>query len=183
MPPKYSVRPATAADAEGILECLRRAFAPYEQLYTPAGFHDTVLSSETIHHRLRTMAVFVAVSESGEIVGTIGCSAVASDQQSSDVSVQSANEPMSQSANQREGHIRGMAVLPDFHGTGLAQALLRAAESELRQRGCIRATLDTTEPLQRAIRFYERNGYRASGRVADFFGMPLFEYVKRLAPE
>ena len=35
-------------------------------------------------------------------------------------------------------------------------------------------------PLQRAIRFYERNGYRPSGRVADFFGMPLFEYVKPL---
>jgi len=38
---------------------------------------------------------------------------------------------------------------------------------------------DTTEPLRPAVRFYERNGYRASGRVTDF-GMPLFEYVKRL---
>ena len=39
---------------------------------------------------------------------------------------------------------------------------------------------DTTEPLRPAVRFYERNGYRASGRVTDFFGMPIFEYVKRL---
>ena len=89
MQPKFSIRPATAAshsDAEGILECLRRAFAPYEQLYTPAGFRDTILTAETIQHRLKTMAVFVAVSESGEIVGTIGCNVVA---QSPDITVSS----------------------------------------------------------------------------------------------
>jgi hypothetical protein len=30
------------------------------------------------------------------------------------------------------------------------------------------------------MRFYEREGYRRSGTVTDFFGMPLFEYVKIL---
>ena len=44
-----------------------------------------------------------------------------------------------------------------------------------------RVSLDTTEPLRRAVRFYERHGFRPSGRVSDFFGMPLFEYVKELA--
>jgi len=44
-------------------------------------------------------------------------------------------------------------------------------------------TLDTTRPLERAIRFYERCGYRATGVVRDFFGMPLFEYAKDLAGE
>jgi hypothetical protein len=33
-----------------------------------------------------------------------------------------------------------------------------------------------------AIRFYERNGYAHSGKVFDFFGMPLHEYVKQLHP-
>jgi hypothetical protein len=28
------------------------------------------------------------------------------------------------------------------------------------------------------MRFYERHGYRRSGRVQDFFGMPLIEYAK-----
>ena len=56
--------------------------------------------------------------------------------------------------------------------------MLQAAESELRARGCRRVTLDTTQPLERAMRFYEKNGYRRSGNVGDFFGMPLFEYVK-----
>jgi ribosomal protein S18 acetylase RimI-like enzyme len=73
-----------------------------------------------------------------------------------------------------------MAVLPECQGKGVAEALLRAAEDELRRRGCTCITLDTTAPLQRAIRFYERHGYRASGKVGDHFGMPLYEYVKGL---
>jgi hypothetical protein len=32
----------------------------------------------------------------------------------------------------------------------------------------------------RAVRFYEKNGHRTSGKVRDFFGMPLFEYTKAL---
>ena len=43
-----------------------------------------------------------------------------------------------------------------------------------------RITLDTTEPLQRAVRFYEKHGYVASRRTTDFFGMALHEYVKEL---
>jgi len=35
--------------------------------------------------------------------------------------------------------------------------------------------------LERAMRFYEKHGYRRSSKVSDFFGMPLFEYVKTLA--
>jgi len=31
------------------------------------------------------------------------------------------------------------------------------------------------------MRFYEKNGFRRSGKVTDFYGMPLFEYVKTLA--
>jgi hypothetical protein len=41
-------------------------------------------------------------------------------------------------------------------------------------------SLDTTEPLRRAMRFYERNGYQRSGKVTDFFGMTLIEYIKEL---
>jgi len=29
------------------------------------------------------------------------------------------------------------------------------------------------------MRFYEKHGYRRSGKVSDFFGMPLVEYVKQ----
>jgi GNAT superfamily N-acetyltransferase len=153
-----SVRRGTAADAGGILVCLQAAFEPYRDRYTPDAFRDTVLTPVTIQLRLATMAVFVAVTAPGEIVGTVGGSAISAE----------------------EGHIRGMAVLPPWQGGGLARQLLQAVESELRAQGCQRITLDTTQPLERAMRFYEKHGYRRSGKVSDFFGMPLFEYAKPL---
>jgi ribosomal protein S18 acetylase RimI-like enzyme len=158
---QFSIRRATTPDSKAILECLAAAFEPYRERYTPAAYSDTVLSAETIQQRMTSMALFVAESQNGEIVGTIGCHV----------------------SRPGEGHLRGMAVLPSWQGHGVAERLLASAESELRNKRCARITLDTTEPLQRAMRFYEKNGYRRSGRVTDFFAMPLFEYVKLIAPE
>lgn len=153
-----TIRQATAADCEGILACLHSAFAPFQSQYTPGAYNDTVLDLNTVRERLHEMTVFTAVSDSGEIVGTIACKAL----------------------RNGEGHLRGMAVLPLWQGRGISQLLLDRAESHLREGGCNRITLDTTEPLKRAIRFYERNGFCATGRSVDFFGMSLFEYAKRL---
>jgi predicted N-acetyltransferase YhbS len=153
-----TIRKATDADVEGILQCLRIAFAPYQGSYTADAFRDTVLTPETIQERLSSMCVLVAVNETGGVVGTIACAMVNAD----------------------EGHLRGMAVLPAYEGSGIAEKLLQAAEAELAAGRCWRITLDTTDPLLRAMRFYEKHGYRASGRTTDFFGMPLHEYVKDL---
>ena len=158
--PEFSIRRATLEDAAGILECLRLAFEPYRKMYSPEGFRDTVLTPDTLPKRLQTMSVFVAVNARNEIIGTIGCA------------------PLPENAS--EGHIRGMAVLPEWQGAQIALRLLAAAEQILRSAGCRRASLDTTAPLERAIRFYTKHGYRASGKVGDFFGMPLYEYVKDL---
>jgi ribosomal protein S18 acetylase RimI-like enzyme len=155
--PALVIRRASPEDAAGILECLAAAFEPFRRSYTPAGFADTVLAPEMLARRLSEMSVFVAAA-AGRVVGTVGCAPVASG----------------------EGHIRGMAVRPGWQGRGVARRLLFAAEKELRQKGCLRVTLDTTAPLARAIRFYESNGYCATGRIGDFFGMPLFEYARAL---
>lgn len=152
------IRRATHSDADGILACLRSAFAPFESSYTAPAYEDTVLTAETLRNRLGSMSLLVAVDDSGKVIGTIGCSAAANG----------------------EGHLRGMAVLPDWQGSGVAEQLLKSAESELRDAGCVRVTLDTTGPLQRAVAFYKANGYTATGRITDFFGMPLFEYAKPL---
>jgi GNAT superfamily N-acetyltransferase len=152
----FQVREATAGDAAGILQCLRAAFAPFRRQYTPRAFRDTVLTEATLRERMKRMKVFVAADEGENVAGTIAC-AVADG----------------------EGHLRGMAVRPKLQGCGVAARLLAAAENELRAAQCLRVTLDTTEPLARAIQFYGRRGYRASGRVRDFFGMRLYEYVKR----
>jgi len=152
----FTIRRAAFNDGEAILACLAAAFTPYRNSYTRAAFTDTVLDPRSVQERLREMCVFVAVSE-GNVVGTVACT-----------------------ASGEEGHLRGMAVLPDWQGSGVASALLQAAEAEIRNQRCTRVTLDTTEPLARAMRFYARHGFTLSGRVSDFFGMPLHEWVKFL---
>jgi N-acetylglutamate synthase-like GNAT family acetyltransferase len=153
----FLVREATGDDVAGILECLRAAFAPFRARYTPGAFRDTVLTEEILRERMRRVKVFVTMGECGTVAGTIACSV------SGDV-----------------GHLRGMAVRPVLQGCGVAAKLLAVVENELRAARCSRITLDTTEPLARAVRFYRAHGYRASGRVRDFFGMLLYEYVKLL---
>jgi ribosomal protein S18 acetylase RimI-like enzyme len=158
---EFAVRPARIEDVAAILQCLRAAFEPYRSQYTPQAWLDTVMTPDTIRHRLTSMTVLVAVSAEGNIVGTIGGAGVSSS----------------------EGHLRGMAVPPEGHGRGIAQRLLEAMEKHLIAKGCTRISLDTTEPLQRAMRFYEKNGYRRTGKITDFFGMPLIEFAKAFAQD
>jgi len=163
---EFVVRKANPSDGPGILECLRSAFEPFRAEYTAEAFEDTTLTPDSLAQRFATMQVFVAeaahsrkVAETvGRIVGTVASSV----------------------SNPEEGHLRGMAVNPAWQGSGVASALLRAAEVALAERGCLRVTLDTTQVLSRAKRFYESNGYRLSGTVTDFFGMPLHEFVKEM---
>jgi GNAT superfamily N-acetyltransferase len=159
-PAEFVIRLASAEDAAAILQCLRAAFEPYRSQYTPQAYLDTVMTPDMILQRLTSMTVLVALDAQGSVVGTIGGAAVSSS----------------------EGHLRGMAVPPQWHGRGIAQRLLEAVEKHLLGRGCTRISLDTTEPLQRAMRFYEKNGFRRTGKVADFFGMNLIEYAKPLPP-
>ncbi|HWC17024.1 MAG TPA: GNAT family N-acetyltransferase [Terriglobales bacterium] len=154
---ELEIRQAFPDDADAILNCLAAAFAPYREQYTPSGFADTVLDRSALQQRMQSMHVLVADIDGG-VVGTVA-GAVCHD---------------------GEGHLRGMAVLPGYVGTGIARALLNAIESWLKAQGCVRITLDTTLPLKAAMKFYVKHGYAPSGRTSDFFGMPLFEYSKPL---
>jgi GNAT superfamily N-acetyltransferase len=163
---QYSIGSAGEVDETGILNCLAAAFEPYRKDYTPAAFADTVLDPAMLGKRMRSMHVLVATPEPGSscsvrskftILGTVAA-AVSDDR----------------------GHLRGMAVLPELRGSGLAGQLLSAIEAWLREQGCKRVTLNTTQPLHTAMRFYEKNGYARSGKTSDFFGMALVEYIKLL---
>lgn len=160
-PGTFRFRPASGSDVPGLLQCLRRAFEPYRAQYSAGAFLDTTLTEQSARQRLGTMSVLVACDESGTVRGTISWG------------VESAIS----------AHVRGMAVDPDVEGSGVAQRLLDLALQQIRGTRRSRVTLDTTLPLRRAIRFYERNGFRPTGRVTDYFGMPLHEYVLDLDPE
>lgn len=152
-----TVRMATLSDSAAILICLREAFEPYRDAYTPAAFADTVLTPETLAARFTRMKILVAVAPDSSIPGTIAAG-----------------------SDGDEGHVRGMAVRPSAQGQGVAQQLLESAESLLRSFGCRRVTLDTTAPLTRAIAFYRSHGYESTGRTQDFYGMPLHEFARDL---
>ncbi len=156
---RFVIRRASQEDGEGILSCLAAAFEQYAGAYTPGAYADTTLTRETVGDRIDHAAVFVAIDLAGQVAGTVGV----------------------EFHSRQTAHLRGMAVLPEYQGTGLARRLLAEAEAEGARCGRTRMTLDTTEPLERAARFYERNGYRRTGRVTDFFGMPISEFVKRLS--
>jgi len=151
------VRRARAEDSAGILETLRDAFEPYREEYTAAGFADTVLTPETLAARMSEMSVFVATDEDGAVVGTIAVAA---------------HDP--------EAHIRGMAIRPPSQRHGVGRRLLRRALDEASLAGSRRVTLDTTAPLEGAVRFYEVSGFARTSRAQDFFGMPLFGYSRTL---
>ena len=153
---EVAIRSAVPDDAEAIAFCLLNAFEPYRAAYTPAAFADTVPTADQVLIRLQQMTVLVATAD-GKIIGTI-----------------------SATPHGDHAHLRGMAVLPEWRATGSAPRLLAAMETWLRSRGCTRVTLDTTEPLKAAIAFYEKHGYQRSGKISDFFGMPLIEYAKCL---
>jgi len=159
MPVEFLIRRANPDDCAQILNCLALAFAPYREAYTPGAFADTVLDPQTLRQRLDEMAVLVAVTSENRLVGAIGYKL----------------------QDNGEAHIRGMAVHPAWQGSSVAQTLLARVESDLRALDCRAMTLGTTSVLRQAIRFYERNGFRATGEVSSFFGMDLFAYRKELA--
>ena len=154
---KISVRQAKLKDAHEISLCLQAAFEAFRSAYTPGAFEDTVPGPVAVAARFDTMELLVASAGSDRVEGTIACL-----------------------VDGEEGHLRGMAVRPEWQGRAVASQLLAAAEEALRSRGCTHVTLDTTAALPRAIRFYEKHGYARSGKVADYHGKPLYELVKSL---
>jgi len=154
--PPLTLRPATDADQAAVLACLRAAFAPYEARYTPAAFQATVLDPERFRARLAAMRIELALSPGDRLLGTLAW----------------------QDRGGGEGHLRGLAVLPEAQGRGVAGALLQAAEADLWSRGCARITLRTTHLLLRALTFYARHGYRPTGRRFAWEGMEVLELEK-----
>ncbi|HXW67350.1 MAG TPA: GNAT family N-acetyltransferase [Thermoplasmata archaeon] len=155
---RIRIRGARLSDVAPILACLRDAFAPYRRRYTAVAFSATVLDARRLARRLRVQHVLVATDTHSRILGTVS------------VRLSAASH----------ARLRGMAVPRERQGTGVANRLLRAALRFAHRRGCHRVTLETTPPLRRAMRFYERQGFRRTGRYRNWGGMRLIEYAASL---
>jgi GNAT superfamily N-acetyltransferase len=138
----FSVRPARLEDAEGFVRAYEAAWdatlAPLVgkslgELAPP--FADRVAGYRAgFETPLPGVGVWVAERET-EIVGT---------------------------AVRRASEVSALYVVPDFWGTGVAQALLAVMLEEIRADGHAEAVLWVGEPNARARRFYEREGWIAT---------------------
>jgi N-acetylglutamate synthase-like GNAT family acetyltransferase len=151
-------RRAEPADCERIAALLRRAFLPFESLYTKQGFEATTPGQELVRQRLAEGPTWVALRGS-DIVGTL--SALPQD---------------------RRLYVRSTAVDPEMRGRGIGGQLLARAEAHARELRLPRMVLSTTPFLLSAIALYARAGFAQTGEGPnDLFGTPLFTMEKTLA--
>ncbi|MEL6414682.1 MAG: GNAT family N-acetyltransferase [Pseudomonadota bacterium] len=70
---------------------------------------------------------------------------------------------------QPEAEILTLATAPSFQRLGLAQYVLREAESQLREDGLEKWLLDVAEDNQPAIAFYRKLGFAEDGRRPRYY--------------
>lgn len=148
---------ARRQDAAQVSSVLRDAFVEYKSLYTEEAFAATTPDADQIRDRMDEGPVWIAL-QGGAIVGTVAAIA--------------RGEAL---------YIRGMGVSPTARERGLGELLLKQVESFAATHGHKRLTLSTTPFLDRAIRLYERFGFKRNAEGPhDLFGTQLFSMVKSL---
>jgi GNAT superfamily N-acetyltransferase len=79
--------------------------------------------------------------------------------------------------------VRAIYALPEAWGSGAGPDLMRAAIAQLRDDGCVEASLWVLEDNPRARRFYEREGWDVDGarKEDDFLGVRVAELRYRIS--
>ena len=155
--PNISIRLSAPSEATAIESVIFESFAEYEACYTPAAFAATTPTADTIRRRLHEGPVWVACRQDA-IVGTVSA--------------------VSRGA---ACYIRSMAILPAARGYGIGRLLLQHVEDFAVAQGHTSLLLSTTPFLTRAIRLYERVGFRRSDDGPhELFGTALFTMMKPL---
>jgi peroxiredoxin/GNAT superfamily N-acetyltransferase len=168
---RFDFRRTTPADAPLVAETLTACFATYPE-WAP-GWTDEGAAGrpERLAERLAADDVWSLLAfEGGEVAGHVSI----------------AERSPSPLLAPPPGHAKlwQIFVRPRWQGSGLATRLVRAAEREAIERGFAFIALWTPRDHARARRFYEREGWRASGREQDEspLRLPLVEYVRQLLP-
>jgi len=155
------IRNGSDADAAAAAAVVQRVLHEHGLPFEPRGLDADILAPGA-HYGASGGAFFVAVDAAGRVVGTAGLLRTS---------------PTS-------GEVRKMFLLPEARGRGVGRALLDAVLDAARTRGLERLTLTTRHRYDRAIRLYERTGFRPAGPAREpRAGDPGLTYALRLAPE
>ena len=147
------LRPATAADAPGIAECVRGAYSHYvERIGKPPGPMLDDYDQVVRVHRAYVM------EDGGEIIGAL----VLMDKEDGLL-------------------LDNVAVLPTRQGEGIGRRLIEQAESEARRLGHRHLDLYTHQQMTENIAMYTRSGYEEIDRRIER-GFPRVYMRKRLSP-
>ena len=140
-----------------IYQVLLKSFKPYEKSYTKKSFYATVLSVEKIKDRIIKNEYDVYVVKAGSnIVGTVSLKIL-------DFS---------------SLYIRSMAVLPDMQRSGIGRFILENINYIARDSKIEKLVLESSRPLQNALNFYEKYGFKKTGVTRDFYGVQVYEMIK-----
>ena len=147
------IRKCASSDFERIYEIINDGAQAYKGIIPADRWSEPYMSREKLRHEIDDGVEFWGYEEHGVLAGVMGLQHV------QDVTL-----------------IRHAYVRTSSRQRGIGAALL----SHLREMTDRPVLIGTWADALWAIRFYEKHGFRTTGQVADFFGMPLFEYRKRI---
>src|SRR3569833_735411 len=143
LPANISIRPAVVSDAQTIGAVFDAAVAKgwtYMGELAATPMFPPEEWDETIAEHAPPNALFVAVDETGRVVGFVA-------------------------VHPPESELYLLFIHPTYAGRGVGRALLDKAHDVLRAAGCREVFLYTHEENARAIAVYEAAGYRRDGAV------------------
>ena len=162
----WSLRLATPADAARLAANVSEGFESYRS-FAPAGWQPPSADGELalLDDALGRAEVWCMLAEvGGELAGHVAI-------RPAETAPRGSREP-------GLAHFWQLFVKPAWHGSGLALELHDEAVREARERGFRTMRLYAAAGQARARRFYEREGWVASGPPTDLpgFRMPVVEY-------
>lgn len=134
----HILRPVTAADVPDVVALVRDTLAEFGLRFGDGSATDAALSGLPGSYESAGGAFWVALDgDGGGMIGTCGVA------------------PVGGGAFE----LRKMYLRPVARGAGVGQRLLDEAVAWVRAHGGTSVVLDTTEAMEKAIRFYEKNGF------------------------
>jgi putative acetyltransferase len=151
MPTWPRLRPATNADCRPVRDLVFTVLAEYHLKPDP-GCTDADLRDIEQSYLNRGGVFYLLETRDGSVIGSYGLYPIA------DCGLQIAD--LNTEVRPAACELRKMYLHQDYRGKGLGRRLLEHALSEARRLGFKTVTLETASVLKKAIRLYERYGFK-----------------------